>query len=71
MYFLGVLRHFEEIPRFMPLPIMGYIGGHVGGHKIDTKIMKLFFPLTILARYEAKIAKICNFWTFKLVIQLL
>ncbi len=26
--------------------------------------------LTILARYEAKIAKICNFWTFRLVIQL-
>ena len=26
--------------------------------------------LTILARYEAKIAKICNFWTFRPVIQL-
>ncbi len=27
--------------------------------------------LTILARYEAKIANICNFWTFRLVIQLI
>ncbi len=27
--------------------------------------------LTILARYEAKIAKICYFWTFRLVIQLI
>ncbi len=27
--------------------------------------------LTILARYEAKIAKICNFWMFRLVIQLI
>ncbi len=27
--------------------------------------------LTILATFEAKIAKICNFWTFRLVIQLI
>ncbi len=33
-------------------------------------IAKLVAMLTRLTRYEAKIAKICNFWTFRPVIQL-
>ena len=41
----GVLRHFEEILPFMPLPIMGNIGGHLGGQKIHTKIIEIFLPL--------------------------
>ncbi len=43
----GVLRHFEEIAPSMPLPIMGNMGGHVGGQKIHTKIIKIFFPLFV------------------------
>ncbi len=31
---------------------------------------EIFLSLRILASYEAKIAKICNFWTFSPVIQL-
>ena len=40
MYFRGS----TDIPPFVPLPIIGNIGGHVGGHKIQTKMIKIFFP---------------------------
>ncbi len=40
---LELLRHFEEIPTFWPLTTMGNIGGHEGGHKIQEKIIKMFF----------------------------
>ena len=40
-----LLWHFEEIPPFRPLTTMANIGGHVGGHRIQKKIIKNFFPL--------------------------
>ncbi len=47
----GVLWHFEEIAPVMPLPIMGNMGDHVGGQKIHTKLMKIFFPLFVHQNY--------------------
>ncbi len=37
---------------------------------VETVWRKIWI-LTILARYEAKIANICNFWTFRPVIQII
>ena len=39
--------------------------------RVNTPNLKKFKYLTILARYDAKIAKTCNFWTFRLVMQLI
>ncbi len=37
----------------------------------NLQALNFYYFLTILARYEAKIAKIYNFWTFRHVIQVI
>ncbi len=41
--YLELLWHFEETHSFRPLITIGNMEGHVGGHRIQKKIIKMFF----------------------------